>query len=170
MNEKPWEKMPKIEGGVVIDHVPINRGPLVYLVLLPWLKEGVTANIRTNIPSKKIGNGENYGKKWVFKIEKLIDDEKFIENLALVGGKELTLNYIENYEVVKKYHPELPKVVKEGILRCNNPYCVTTQDHHAGQRSEFILENEDPLIYKCKFCGEEIDQEKIDELVLEKGF
>jgi len=170
MSEKSWEKMPKVEKGVVIDHVSINRGPLVYLVLLPWLKKGVTANIRTNIPSKKLGNGENYGKKWVFKIEELIDDERFIENLALVGGKELTLNYIKNYEVVKKYHPKLPKVVKKGILECNNPYCVTKQDSHAGQRPEFILVKENPPIYKCKFCEEEIDQETIDKLVLEKGF
>ena len=169
MSEKPWEKMPRIENGTVIDHIPTDRGPFVYLVILPWLKDGITANIRTNIPSQKLGEEGSYGEKWVFKLEEIIDDEKFNNRMAIIGGSEVTINQIKNYEVVRKYHPELPEIVKDDILRCKNPNCITSNDYHAGQRQEFHLVSAEPLVYQCKYCGTNITQKDIDEL-LKKGF
>ncbi len=168
MKEKPWEKMPRIEKGTVIDHVPVDRGPLVYLIVLPYLQKGITANIRTNIPSLKFGTDNKYGKKWVFKIERDIIDETLENKIALTGEREITINRILNYEVVKKYHPEPPKELNS-ILRCTNPNCVTSQDYHASQRQKFKLISEKPIVYECEYCGAPLYQKDIDEL-LQKGF
>ncbi len=164
MKEKPWEKMPMIENGVVIDHVPTDRGPLVYLIVLPYITNGITANIRTNIPSQKLGDGKEYGKKWVFKIEDDIIDTTLENKIALTGEKEITINRIVNYEVVEKYHPELPEELSS-ILQCTNPNCVTSHDYHAGQRQRFKLVSEEPVVYECEYCGNQLYQEDIDKLL-----
>lgn len=159
MNE---EQIPEIKKGIVIDHVPPERGYYIYKILSQYIRDGATIKLTSNIPSNKIG------KKWVFKIEELIDDERFYDILALAGGKDITINIIDNGGVAKKFHPQYPETI-EGLLKCPNSQCVTNNDYHAGQRQEFHLVSAEPLLYQCKYCGTMMTQKNIDEL-LQKGF
>ena len=152
MNEE-YEMMPRIQDGVVIDHVPSERGVYVYLVLFPYIKKGVTVNIKSNIPSDRMKN------KWVFKIEDLIEDEKFFGVLAIAGGEGITINEIKDYKVVEKFHPQYPKTI-ERLLKCPNSRCVTNNDRHA--RHLFELVEKEPLTYMCHYCGTQIDRKEID--------
>lgn len=164
--EKPWEKMPRIDWGLALDHVSTERGPFVYIVVFDWLKQGTTADIRTNIPSVKLkAEGEKDGRKWVFKLEKLKPEQDLLDRLALAGG-HLTVNVIENYKVVNKIYPKLPQTVTDGLIYCRNPNCTTVLDHHAAENPKFLLSQIKPVLYECDYCGRQVDQKAIDELIL----
>jgi aspartate carbamoyltransferase regulatory subunit len=162
MNDKEFELMPKIKNGIVIDHVPPDRGNLVYLILFPYISDGTTINIRSNIPSTTLG------RKWVFKIEDIIEDKTLINYLAIFGGNDITINEIENYEVVKKYHPKPPEIIEGRLITCPNERCVTNNDYHASQMQKFHLINEEPPTYECHYCGTHIGRKDMDKMLLER--
>ena len=120
MNTNKTERqVAAIKNGTVIDHIPAEKTyEVANLLELQKLENPVT--IGYNYPSKKIG------KKGIIKVsDKFFTDEE-ISRLSVVAPN-VVLNVIKDYEVVEKKTVETPDELR-GIVRCNNPKCITNNE------------------------------------------
>ncbi|SHE84882.1 aspartate carbamoyltransferase regulatory subunit [Clostridium fallax] len=135
-------KITKLKDGIVIDHIKAGRGYEVFKYLkLQEAKYPVT--LIMNVESKTLG------KKDIIKIGKIIDMD--LEILGLISP-EVTLNILNNENVVEKVTLELPEKV-EGIIECNNPRCITTVENYVPKI--FKLTNKEKGTYRCIYCDNE---------------
>lgn len=134
-----------IENGTVIDHIPAEK---TYQVaqLLNLKKMSTPVTIGYNLPSKKIG------KKGIIKVaDKFFTDEE-INRLSVVAPK-IVLSVIRDYEVVEKKTVETPDELR-GIVKCNNPKCITNNEPMA---TVFNVVDKEKGILKCHYCDKEQD-------------
>lgn len=142
-----------IENGTVIDHIPAEKTfEVVNLLGLQDLDSPVT--IGFNFSSKKVK------KKGIIKIsDKTFTDDE-ISRLSVVAPN-VVLNIIRDYEVVEKKTVETPDTLR-GIVRCNNPKCVTNNEPMA---TVFNVIDKATGILKCRYCDKE---QRIDRVELVK--
>ena len=108
-----------IENGTVIDHIPAEKTyEVVDLLGLRELDTPIT--IGYNLPSKKIG------RKGIIKVTDKFFSNEEISRLSVVAPK-IVLNIIKDYEVVLKKTVETPDEL-HGIVKCNNPKCITNNE------------------------------------------
>lgn len=139
-----------IENGTVIDHIPSEKTYEVVNILgLQNLKAIVT--IGYNYLSKKLGH------KGIIKIENKFFTDEEISRLSVVAPNVI-LNVIRNYEVVEKKKVETPDELK-GIIRCNNPKCVTNNEP---MKTVFTVIDKSNGIIKCHYCDKEQDINKVE--------
>jgi len=153
MEAKPqgqMQRVPGIEKGTVIDHIPAHA-TLTVVKILSELEDLVTIGI--NLPSPKLG------RKGVVKIanRKLSPEE--VAKIALIAP-QATLNLIENYRVVEKHQITPPPQI-EGILRCPNPNCMT---NHERIPTRFAVQTtrEGRRRLTCYYCERGYDQDEIE--------
>lgn len=89
------------------------------------------------------------GKKDIIKIECPID----FMDLDILGfiDHNITVNIIENEEIVEKKELKLPKEIKN-VIRCRNPRCITSIEQELDHI--FVLTDEENQVYRCKYCEE----------------
>ncbi|MDO4172021.1 MAG: aspartate carbamoyltransferase regulatory subunit [Prevotellaceae bacterium] len=134
-----------IENGTVIDHIPAEKTYQV-VSLLELDKSTETVTIGNNYPSKKLG------KKGIIKVtDKFFTDEE-ISRLSVIAPK-VVLSIIRNYEVKEKKTVETPDVLK-GIIRCNNPKCITNNEP---MQTLFRVVNKQSGTVRCHYCDKEQD-------------
>lgn len=139
-----------IENGTVIDHIPSEKTYEVANILgLQNLKTVVT--IGYNYLSKKIGH------KGIIKVENKFFTDEEISRLSVVAPN-VVLNIIRNYEVVEKKTVETPDEIK-GIIKCNNPKCVTNNEP---MKTVFNVIDKENGIIKCHYCDKEQDVSKVE--------
>lgn len=139
-----------IENGTVIDHIPTEKTYAVANILdLRSLDTEVT--IGYNYLSKKIG------RKGIIKIEDKFFTDEEISRLSVVAPN-VVLNIIRNYEVVEKKTVETPDVLT-GIVKCNNPKCITNNEP---MQTLFHIVNKESGILKCHYCEKEQDIDKVE--------
>ena len=128
-----------ITKGIVIDHITPGKGYEIFK-LLELDKASYTVALIMNAQSKK------HGKKDIIKIENVIDMD-----LRVLGilDDSLTINIIENEEIIEKIHVKLPEHV-EGFLKCSNPRCISTSERNMVNR--FSLVDPATHLYKCDYC------------------
>ena len=80
---------------------------------------------------------------------KASSDEE-ISRLSVVAPN-MKLNIIRNYEVVEKKEVVMPDELK-GIVRCNNPKCITNNEP---MQTWFHLIDKEHGILKCHYCEKE---------------
>lgn len=132
-----------IENGTVIDHIPSEKTYEVANILgLQNLNTVVT--IGYNYLSKKIG------RKGIIKIENKFFSDEEISRLSVVAPN-VVLNIIKNYEVVEKKKVETPDVLT-GIVKCNNPKCITNNEP---MQTWFHVADKEQGILKCHYCEKE---------------
>lgn len=132
-----------IENGTVIDHIPAEKAYAVANLLgLQTLENPVT--IGYNYPSKKLG------RKGIIKIENKFFTNEEISRLSVVAPN-VVLNVIRGYEVVEKKKVETPDTL-EGIVRCNNPKCITNNEP---MNTVFSVIDKANGIIKCHYCDKE---------------
>ena len=138
-----------IENGTVIDHIPAEK--TYEVVDLLGLRESETpVTIGYNLPSKKIG------RKGIIKITDKFFSNEEISRLSVVAPK-IVLNIIKDYEVVLKKTVETPDEL-HGIVKCNNPKCITNNEPMA---TIFHVIDKDNCIVKCHYCEKEQKREEI---------
>lgn len=138
-----------IENGTVIDHIPSEKTYEVASVLgLQNLDTVVT--IGYNYLSKKIG------RKGIIKIENKFFSDEEISRLSVVAPN-VVLNIIRNFEVVEKKKVETPDELR-GIVKCNNPKCVTNNEPMA---TMFTVIDKNAGIMRCHYCDKEQDISKV---------
>lgn len=151
MNANKKERLvAAIENGTVIDHIPTQKTFQVAALLgLQQLKTPVT--IGYNYPSKKVGC------KGIIKVsDKFFTDDE-ISRLSVAAPK-IVLNVIRDYEVVEKKTVETPNELR-GIVKCNNPKCITNNEP---MDTLFHVVDKENGILKCHYCEKEQDINKVE--------
>lgn len=128
-----------IVDGIVIDHIPAERGMDIYKYLS--LDE-----LDCEVAFIKNAKSEKFGKKDILKINEIID-----LNYDMLGfiDPRITVNIIKNGERVEKIHPSLPKTLT-GIITCKNPRCITSVERDLPH--VFTLTDPDKKTYRCIYC------------------
>ena len=135
-------KIDSIKNGIVIDHITAGKGMEIYRLLDLDATDYSVALIK-NASSSKMG------KKDIIKIECPID----FMDLDILGfiDHNITINIIENEEIVEKKELKLPKEIKN-VIRCKNPRCITSIEQELDHI--FVLTDEENQVYRCKYCEE----------------
>jgi aspartate carbamoyltransferase regulatory subunit len=139
-----------LENGTAIDHIPPEQlFKVAYLLELEKLDKN-TITIGNNFFSKKMG------RKGVIKIANKFFEKDEISRIALVAPNVI-LNEIRDYEVVKKYPVSLPGELV-GLVKCNNPKCITNNEPMA---TRFAVLDKEKGTIKCRYCERKINKEDI---------
>lgn len=136
----------KIEEGFVLDHIKAGKSLSIY-ELLQLDKLDCPVAIIKNARSDKMG------KKDILKVEcnvNLLD----LDVLAVIDHN-ITVNVIQNGEIVSKKELTLPKQIKN-VLKCRNPRCITSIEQELPHI--FVLADEEREIYRCKYCDEKYSE------------
>ncbi len=138
-----------LENGTAIDHIPSEQlFKVVSLLEIENLTTRVT--IGYNLDSKKMG------KKGILKISDKFFEENEINRISLIAPK-VKLNIIRDYEVVEKKQVSLPDEIK-GIVKCNNPKCITNNEP---MTTRFQVIDKENVTLKCMYCEMKIKKEDI---------
>ncbi|MCD8195810.1 MAG: aspartate carbamoyltransferase regulatory subunit [Lachnospiraceae bacterium] len=137
-----------IHEGFVLDHIEAGRSMEIYHYLNLDKFDGCVAIIK-NARSNKMG------KKDIIKIE-CPTDAIDLDALGFIDHN-ITVNIIENDEIVRKATLSLPKEIKN-IARCTNPRCITSIEQELDHI--FVLTDEKREIYRCKYCEEKYHRQK----------
>lgn len=131
-----------IEEGFVLDHIQAGKSMDIYRYLKLDKLDCCVAIIK-NAKSSKMG------KKDIMKIECPID----FMDLDILGfiDHNITVNIVQNEEIVDKKRLTLPKEIRN-VIRCRNPRCITSIEQ--GLDHVFVLTDEEKQIYRCKYCEE----------------
>lgn len=135
-----------ITNGIVIDHIDAGKGIDIFNKLGLDNVDFVVALI-INASSKKMG------KKDLIKIENTMDID-----LTILGyiDSNITVNYIEDEVIVKKLNLSLPTRL-EGVIECNNPRCITSEERDMTQ--VFYLSDRVKRRYRCSYCDQVYSKE-----------
>jgi aspartate carbamoyltransferase regulatory subunit len=133
----------KIRNGTVIDHIEPGHALDVLRILDINGKQGQVVTAAINVESRKLE------RKDIVKIEdrELIPQE--VDKIALIAPNA-TINIVREYAVASKKRVQLPQVIR-GIIRCNNPSCVSNAREPVA--CEFKVEVPEPLRIRCHYCG-----------------
>ena len=127
--------------GIVIDHIEAGVGMKIYSYLhLDDLDNSVA--IIKNARSNKMG------RKDIIKIDNIINIDYSV--LGFIDPN-ITVNVVQNEEIVRKIELVLPDKV-ENVIRCKNPRCITTTESYLNQI--FRLVDRTRREYRCEYCDE----------------
>ncbi len=137
-----------IHEGFVLDHIRAGMSMQIYHDLgLDRLD--CTVAIIKNARSNKMG------KKDIIKVECPIE-ELDLDILGFIDHN-ITVNVIQNDEIVEKKRLTLPNEIKN-VIRCRNPRCITSIEQ--GLDQIFVLTDPEKEIYRCKYCEERYSGKK----------
>lgn len=139
-----------IKDGTVIDHIPADKTYQV-VNLLKLENINTTVTIGYNYLSKKLG------RKGIIKVENKFFTEEEISRLSVVAPN-IVLNVIKDYEVVEKKTVTTPDELR-GIVKCNNPKCITNNEP---MQTLFHVVDKENGILKCHYCEKEQDINKVE--------
>lgn len=138
-----------IENGTVIDHIPAEvTYKVVELLGLQQLHTPIT--IGMNYVSKKVGC------KGIIKVSDKLFTNDEISQLSVVAPK-VVLSVIKDYEVIEKKTVETPDELK-GIIRCNNPKCITNNE----PMQTYFSVNKLTGTVRCHYCDKEQNIKKVE--------
>lgn len=149
MNEKKELQVAALENGTVIDHIPSDK---VFTVVALLGLENTDSNITigNNFESKKLG------KKGIIKVADRYFSDEEVSRLSVVTPN-VKLNIIRHYEVVEKKQVLMPDELK-GIVKCNNPKCITNNEP---METWFHVIDKEQGILKCHYCEKEQQKDNI---------
>ena len=106
----------------------------------------------TSVAIIKNAKSNKTGKKDIIKI-----DENLDINLDILGylDPNITVNKIQNGEIVEKFHPELPEKLVN-VVKCKNPRCITSIEQELPHICE--LTDREKVVYRCKYCEEQVNR------------
>ncbi|MBN1944840.1 MAG: aspartate carbamoyltransferase regulatory subunit [Bradymonadales bacterium] len=135
--------IPKIENGIVIDHIPVGKGipVLVTIRSYPEMKN-VTVTLGLNLVSTKLGH------KDMIKLQIGHLPERVLEHISVICPG-MSVKRITDYEVDKKYVLRPPATITR-LARCMNPNCVTNHERHLTTR--FCAVDPECMKYRCAYC------------------
>jgi aspartate carbamoyltransferase regulatory subunit len=156
---KKTELIPKIEEGIVIDHVPAGRGIHILSAIRSYPgMDKVLMSIGLNYASTKLG------KKDILKLSATDLPEEVLEHISLLAPG-VSIKRIHNYQVDKKFVIEFPQVINNK-LRCRNPNCVTNFEKRVA--TFFSCIDARARQVKCRHCERIFSLDEL-ELLAVKG-
>ena len=148
-NDKQALQVAALKNGTVIDHIPSDK-LFTVVNLLGLIDTDLNMTIGNNLESKKLG------KKGIIKVADRFFTDEEISRLSVVSPN-VKLNIIRNYEVVEKKQVRMPEELK-GIVKCNNPKCITNNEP---MTTIFHVIDKENGILKCHYCEKEQNKESI---------
>lgn len=137
-----------IRNGTVIDHIPAGMSLKVLKILgITGEKSDSTVTVAMRVTSKK------KKLKDIVKVEDRELEKREVDKIALVAPKA-TINIIRNYDVKEKHKVKLPEVAR-GILKCDNPNCITNLREPV--ETEFVVISDSPVRLRCTYCERELE-------------
>lgn len=132
----------QLNEGVVLDHIKAGKSMTIYHDLKLDKLDCCVAIIK-NARSAKMG------RKDIIKVECPIDTL----DLDILGfiDHNITVNIIQNGEIVEKKELHLPKEIRN-VIKCKNPRCITSIEQELDQ--VFFLADEEKEVYRCRYCEE----------------
>ncbi len=139
-----------IENGTVIDHIP--SGSLFKIMNILQL-ENITNRITfgNNLESKRMGT------KAIIKISDMEVPQEALNKIAIFAPMA-RVNYIKNFEVVRKLSVSVPDTL-EGSIRCANPICVTNKEPVT---PKFEIVDKEKVTLRCHYCEKITTQEQFE--------
>ncbi|MCH4156224.1 MAG: aspartate carbamoyltransferase regulatory subunit [Muribaculaceae bacterium] len=138
-----------LENGTVIDHIPTQSlFKVVNLLGIKNLKNSVT--IGFNLDSSKCG------KKGIIKVADVFFPEETLNRIAIIAPNAV-INIIHDYEVVEKHAVTLPDDII-GIVKCNNPKCITNNEP---MKTHFHVVDRNNMVLKCHYCERPVTEDEI---------
>ena len=131
----------QLNEGFVLDHIQAGKSMTIYKYL-KLDKLDCTVAIIKNAVSNKMG------RKDIIKVECPID----MLDLDILGfiDHNITVNIVQNGQIVKKKELTLPKKITNNIIKCKNPRCITSIEQEL--EHIFILTDPEKEVYRCKYC------------------
>ncbi len=138
-------KIDSVEKGLVLDHIQAGKAMEIYKYL-NLDKMDCSVAIIKNAKSNKMG------KKDIIKVENNINMD-----LKVLGfiDPNITINVIDNGEIIKKINLELPEKI-DNIAKCKNPRCITSVEQEVVHK--FKLTDKAKKIYRCVYCDTAYEQ------------
>ena len=140
----------KIHDGTVIDHIRAGKALEVLKILGITGEEGNIVTLAMNITSSKIG------KKDIVKVEHRFLEDAEVARIALVAP-EATINFIEDFKIIKKTRVELPEIISD-IFQCPNQRCVTNKEREP-IHSKYEVVSKTPVKLKCLYCWTIVEEQ-----------
>lgn len=144
-------RVSKIRNGTVIDHITGGHALDVANILGITGREKKVITIAMNVPS------DRFKRKDIVKIEGRELNLQEVHKIALLAP-HATINIIRDYDVEEKHRVKLPNLI-ENIIECTNPACISNSNEPV--KAKFYVENEEPLLLKCHYCGYIIEKKDI---------
>ena len=128
-----------ISNGIVLDH--ITAGKIMELYYFLHLDE-----LNCSVAIIKNADSKRMGKKDILKIDADINLD-----LDVVGyiDPDITVNIIQNGEVIKTTKLELPERLVD-VIKCKNPRCITSTEQELPHI--FTLFDRKNKVYRCVYC------------------
>ncbi len=144
MNPEKQLAVAALQNGTVIDHIPCEA---VYRSARILGLEDTThaVTIGCNLTSRKLG------RKGIIKVADMEFDADTLNRIALIAPTAV-VNIIRDYEVVEKRPVELPDRIM-GIVRCNNPKCIS---NHQPMATKFDVISREPVVIRCHYCNHSV--------------
>ncbi len=142
-NESQVLLIPKIDNGIVIDHIPTGYGVAILEIIRrePSMRD-VVITLGLNYQSTKLGK-KDLIKLWVHDLP-----PRVMQHISLVCPG-ITVKRIVDYRVEKKFTIK-PPVVARNLLRCLNPSCITNAEPHV--ETCFVMVDAEEKKLKCTYC------------------
>lgn len=144
-------RVSKIKDGTVIDHITGGHALDVIKILGIRGRVNGIVTVAMNVPSKKLHM------KDMVKIEGRELKSEEVDKIALLAP-HATINIIRNYKLAEKERVKLPNVIR-GIVKCANPVCISNSKEPV--QPTFYVDNEDPLLIRCHYCGYIMEKQDI---------
>ena len=128
-----------ILNGYVIDHIQAGKAMQIYRHLK-------LDKLDCSVAIIKNAKSQRMGRKDIIKIDQDIDVD--LDALGYIDPR-ITVNIVQNNELVAKKHLELPKRLWN-IVDCKNPRCITSVEDEVDQVFELV--DPERELYRCIYC------------------
>ncbi len=140
-NNKKELAVAALKNGTVIDRIPSTAlFEAVRLLGIEKLDRHVT--IGNNLDSGKLG------RKGIIKIADTEFPESVLNRIALIAPTAV-VNTIRDFDVVEKRPVKLPDTIV-GIVKCDNPKCITNNEP---MPTKFQVIDRENVIIRCHYCN-----------------
>jgi len=148
--------IPKIELGIVIDHIPAGKGIRLLEIINRYEEmKDVAVTLGLNYSSKKLG------RKDLIKLQLEFLAPEIIQHISiLVPG--VTIKAVKNFKVHSKVVVQPPKEIRN-LLQCKNPNCITNTEKHI--ETYFTAVDEKARLVKCNYCERIFDIHELKSIV-----
>ena len=139
-----------LENGTVMDHIQAGCALDVLNLALSQLKQSAIT-VGMYLPSAR------HEKKDIIKMHAYHPSDAELELMGVLAPGA-TVNFIENFKVVKKVQLALPQEVK-GLFQCQNSQCISI-DEDIEPHFHIHTDGEE-IILKCHYCEHEFKRSQV---------
>lgn len=148
--EKKELAVAALRNGTVIDHIPAG-GVFRAIRILGIENLDSSVTIGNNLHSNRLG------RKGIIKVADTEFSPETLDRIAIIAPSAV-VNTIRDYEVVSKQPVKLPDTLV-GIVKCNNPKCITNNEPMA---TRFHVIDRENVVLRCHYCNHTVDSDHVE--------